>query len=96
MVELLEEAELSRRLGELPGWERRGDRLVRRFRFADFARAFGWMASVAVVAEKLDHHPEWRNVYGTVDVELTTHVAGGITERDLELAAEMDRLAGTD
>ena len=96
MIELLDEAELSSALQALPGWEGRGDRLVRTFRFPDFASAFGWMASVAVVAEKLDHHPEWRNVYATVEVELTTHVARGITERDTQLAAEMSRLARLD
>ena len=54
------------------------------------------MASVALVAERMNHHPEWRNVYGTVEVELTTHDAGGITQRDLELAREMGRLSGLD
>ena len=92
-IRRLDHAEVAERLESLPGWERRGDRLVRTFRFPDFVRAFGWMASVAVVAEKMDHHPEWRNVYGTVEVELTTHDAEGITERDAKLAAEMSRLA---
>ena len=90
----LDDAEIADGLGSLPGWERRGDRLARSFRFPDFVRAFGWMAAVALVAEKLDHHPEWRNVYGTVEVELTTHDADGITGLDLELAAEMNRLSG--
>ena len=89
----LSDSEISEGLASLPGWERRGDRLARSFRFGSFVRAFGWMASVALVAEKLDHHPEWRNVYGTVEVELTTHDADGITGVDLELAAEMSRLA---
>ena len=91
---LLREPEVSEELRSLPGWERRGDRLVRTFRFADFVRAFGWMTSVALVAEKMNHHPEWRNVYGTVEVELTSHDAGGITERDVRLAREMNRLFG--
>ena len=92
----LSETEVASRMESLPGWERRGDRIVRTFRFPDFVRAFGFMASAAVVAEKQNHHPEWRNVYGTVEVELTTHDAGGITERDFRLAGEMDRLSGLD
>ncbi|TFH22422.1 MAG: 4a-hydroxytetrahydrobiopterin dehydratase [Myxococcales bacterium] len=95
-MQCLTEAEIAQRLQPLPDWESRGDRIVRTFRFADFARAFSWMTSVAIVAERMNHHPEWRNVYGTVDVELTTHDAGGITENDVRLAAEMDRLAGMD
>ena len=91
-MEALDEAAITRQLESLPGWERRGDRIARTFRFASFVEAFGWMASVALVAEKMDHHPEWRNVYGTVEVELTTHDAGGLTERDMRLAAEMSRL----
>jgi len=68
--------------------------LVKRFRFKDFSAAWGWMARVALVAEKLDHHPEWLNVWNRVEVTLTTHDAGGLTELDLALAREMDRLAG--
>lgn len=70
------------------------DALVRSYRFGDFVEAFGFMARVALVAEKLDHHPEWSNVYRTVEVLLTTHDAGGLTALDLELARAMDRLAG--
>jgi 4a-hydroxytetrahydrobiopterin dehydratase len=92
-METLSEAEIAEQLESLPGWESRGDRIARSFRFGDFVRAFGWMTSVALVAEKLDHHPEWRNVYGRVEVELTTHDAGGVTGRDVQLAREMDRLA---
>jgi 4a-hydroxytetrahydrobiopterin dehydratase len=92
-IAALAEHEIRSRLEGRPGWELRGDRIVREFRFGSFVEAFGWMASVALVAEKLDHHPEWRNVYSRVAVELTTHAAGGVTERDLELAAAMDELA---
>ena len=81
-------------LAQRPGWQLRGDRIARSFRFADFAAAFGWMTSVALVAERLNHHPDWKNVYDRVEVELTTHDAGGLTERDFELAEAMDRLAG--
>jgi 4a-hydroxytetrahydrobiopterin dehydratase len=90
----LSEARVRALLAERPGWELRGDRIARSFRFADFVAAFGWMASVALVAERLNHHPDWKNVYDRVEVELTTHDAGGLTERDFELAAAMDRLAG--
>jgi 4a-hydroxytetrahydrobiopterin dehydratase len=80
-------------LAELPDWEHDGDAIAAGFRFADFARAFGFMASAAVVAEAMNHHPEWTNVYNRVDVRLVTHEVGGITERDLELAARMSELA---
>lgn len=81
------------KLSSLEGWQRRGDRIVAAYRFENFVEAFGWMTSVALVAERMDHHPEWRNVYGTVDVELSTHDAGGLTDRDFALASEMNRLA---
>ena len=69
------------------------DALVKTFRFKDFSQAFGWMTRVAMRAETLDHHPEWSNVYRTVDVTLSTHDAGGLTRLDVALAQEMDRLA---
>ena len=80
-------------LSERPDWEQHGDRITRTFQFADFATAFAWMSHVALAAEKLDHHPEWKNVYGRVEVELTTHDAGGLTRLDFELAAVMDAFA---
>ena len=76
-----------------PEWKLASDRISRSFRFGSFVEAFGWMSSVALVAEKLNHHPEWRNVYSKVEVDLSTHDVGGLSERDFELAAEMDRLA---
>ena len=93
-VSPLSEEEIAARLAERPGWERRDDRIVRSFRFGSFVEAFAWMTGVALVAEKLDHHPEWRNVYSTVDVELTSHDASGLTQRDFRLAKAMDELAG--
>src|SRR4249920_3928637 len=69
------------------------DAITRKFKFKDFNEAFGFMARAALVAEKLDHHPEWFNVYNQVDVTLATHDAGGVTERDIKLAEAMDRLA---
>jgi 4a-hydroxytetrahydrobiopterin dehydratase len=83
-------------LADLPGWgpvEGR-DAITRTFTFADFSEAFGFMARAALVAEKMDHHPEWTNVYKTVTVVLTSHDAGGVTRRDIALAAAMDRIAG--
>jgi 4a-hydroxytetrahydrobiopterin dehydratase len=83
-------------LGKLNGWnEVTGrDAITRKFVFKDFNQAFGFMARAALVAEKMDHHPEWSNVYKTVEVTLSTHDAGGLTELDAKLAGEMDRLAG--
>lgn len=84
-------------LDQLPGWSAgQGDReaLVKTFRFDDFNAAFGFMARVALMADKLDHHPEWFNVYNRVDVTLTTHDAGGVTELDVKLAQFMDQIAG--
>lgn len=83
-------------LAGLDGWtiEEGGAAIVRRFVFADFAAAFGFMAQAALAAEKLDHHPEWSNVYNRVEVRLTTHSARGLTARDFELARAMDRIAG--
>ena len=85
----------GRALARLTGWsEVKGrDAIGKKFVFADFNQAFGFMARVALAAEKLDHHPEWSNVYKTVEVTLSTHDAGGVTEHDIELARAMDRLA---
>ena len=83
-------------LGQLTGWaaaEGR-DALVRSFRFPDFQTAFAFMTRVALMAEKLDHHPEWTNVYGRVDVLLTTHDAGGVTDLDVQLALFIEDAAG--
>lgn len=83
-------------LARLKGWsEVNGrDAISRKFVFADFNQAFGFMTGAALVAEKMDHHPEWFNVYKTVEVTLSTHDAGGVTERDIQLAEAMDKLAG--
>lgn len=82
-------------LAQLSGWRNLDERdaIAKTFVFADFNAAFGFMTRVALVAEKLDHHPEWFNVYKTVEVTLATHDAGGVTERDIKLAAAMDRIA---
>jgi 4a-hydroxytetrahydrobiopterin dehydratase len=83
-------------LGKLNGWNEVSgrDAITKKFVFKDFNQAFGFMARAALVAEKMDHHPEWSNVYKTVEVTLSTHDAGGLTELDAKLAGEMDRLAG--
>ena len=83
-------------VARLSGWSavEGRDAIAKTFRFKDFNEAFGWMARVALAAEKLDHHPEWFNVYNRVDVVLATHDAGGVTELDLALAGVMDAAAG--
>src|SRR5207302_4345277 len=83
-------------LAKLIGWsEVKGrDAITKKFVFKDFNEAFGFMTRAALVAEKLDHHPEWFNVYKNVEVTLATHDAGGVTELDIKLAEAMNRLAG--
>ena len=80
--------EARTQLAALPHWQHDAQRgaIARRFRFADFRQAFGFMAQLALHAERLNHHPEWSNVYDRVDVVLTTHDAGGLTALDIELA----------
>jgi 4a-hydroxytetrahydrobiopterin dehydratase len=86
----------SAALGRLKGWSEVSgrDAISKKFVFADFNAAFGFMTRAALVAEKLDHHPEWFNVYKNVEVTLSTHDAGGVTERDIQLAEAMDKIAG--
>jgi 4a-hydroxytetrahydrobiopterin dehydratase len=83
-------------LAKLSGWSDVKDRdaITKKFVFKDFNEAFGFMTRAALVAEKMDHHPEWFNVYKTVEVTLSTHDAGGLTELDVKLAEAMNRLAG--
>lgn len=92
----LSKTDLDSALETLCGWEIRDAKLHRRFRFADFSEAFGFMTRAAFVAEKLDHHPDWSNVYATVIVDLVTHDAGGITSLDIRLAAAMNAIAHRD
>lgn len=84
----LTQAERDAALAELPEWTLRSDGLAieRHFKFADFSAAFAFMTRVALLAEKADHHPEWGNVYNRVEIALTTHDAGGLSERDVALA----------
>ncbi|MEM5470724.1 4a-hydroxytetrahydrobiopterin dehydratase [Hoeflea sp. AS60] len=91
----LDSTAISEKLAAVSSWEIDAGEtaLSRTFKFADFSEAFGFMARAALVADKLDHHPEWKNVYRTVDVRLTTHDAGGLTDLDFDLAIAMDRIA---
>ncbi len=91
---VLGEAELGAALEKLEGWSLEGGKLHREFRFADFNEAFGWMTRSALLAETANHHPEWSNVWNRVVVDLVTHDAGGITAKDVALAAAMNELAG--
>ena len=93
MANRLGDDEVAKRLKRLDGWELADGKLHREFKFDDFARAFGFMASAAIEADKMDHHPEWSNVYNKVSVDLTTHSENGITELDFELARRMNALA---
>ena len=97
MAAKLSSAARSAALAKLAGWQEASgrDAIVKTYVFADFNAAFGFMTRAALVAEKMDHHPEWFNVYNKVEVTLATHDAGGVTERDVKLAEAMDRLAGT-
>lgn len=91
----------SEALASLAGWSHDAtrDAITKKFKFRDFNAAFGWMTRVALLAEKMNHHPEWSNVYNRVDVTLTTHDAnegkGGLTEKDIKLAKAMDAYAAT-
>ncbi len=91
---LLSADELSAALAELPGWSLREGKLHRELRFANFSEAFGFMTRAALVAERMDHHPEWTNVWNRVEIDLVTHDSGGVTASDVALARELEKLAG--
>lgn len=95
MAERLSADARKQALGGIPGWtEVQGREAIgKTFVFKDFNEAFGFMTRAALVAEKMNHHPEWRNVYKTVEVALSTHDAGGVTKLDVELAAAMNAIA---
>jgi 4a-hydroxytetrahydrobiopterin dehydratase len=97
MAEILTDAERDEQLAPLldKGWQlvEGRDALTKEFEFRNFIRAFGWMTQVAIHAEKLNHHPEWSNVYNKVTVTLSTHDAGGLTELDAKLAKRMEALS---
>ena len=89
----LSKTEVTNKLKKLSGWKlvKGRNAITKTFKFKNFTEAFGWMTSVALYAEKKDHHPEWFNVYSTVEVTLSTHDAGGVTNLDLDMAREMNR-----
>jgi 4a-hydroxytetrahydrobiopterin dehydratase len=91
---LLTDAEIDMALAGLAGWQKHTDKpaIDKSFRFKNFVEAFGFMTKVALLAEKLDHHPEWSNVYRTVDITLTTHDSGGVTSLDVTLATQIEAL----
>ena len=91
---VLAATEVDDRLSRLDGWDLDGGKLHRELRFADFSEAFGFMARVALAAEKLDHHPDWSNSWNTVVIDISSHDAGGVTERCFALAEAVDRAAG--
>lgn len=96
MVEQLTDEERARALDRLDEWDydESRDAITRRFTFDDFSAAFAFMTRVALLAEKADHHPEWANVWNRVDILLTTHDAGGLSERDIKMARAIDALTG--
>ena len=87
-------AEIAEALQTLPGWAVQEDKLHKEYKFPDFVHAFGFMATSAIAIERMNHHPEWFNVYNRVVVDLTTHDAGGISNQDFKLAALLDSIAG--
>jgi 4a-hydroxytetrahydrobiopterin dehydratase len=93
-VKKLTDTELNANLAELSGWTIEDGKLHKQFQFNSFVEAFGFMASVALVAESMNHHPEWFNVYNRVTIDLMTHDADGISALDFELAKRVDELAG--
>lgn len=95
MAERLDGTQRAAALAQLRGWSLAKDReaIQKLFKFKDFNAAFGFMARAALVAERMDHHPEWCNVYNRIDVTLSTHDVGGLTRLDIELAAAMDAIA---
>jgi 4a-hydroxytetrahydrobiopterin dehydratase len=92
-MQKLSESDLQTALAQLPGWQIDQGKLHREYKFPDFIHAFGFMSTAALAIEKMGHHPEWFNVYNRVTVDLTTHDAQGITQKDLELARLLDATA---
>lgn len=91
-IKKLSEEAIKLNLSKLSGWEIKNNKLHKLFKFKNFNQAFSFMTGVAMVCEKMNHHPEWSNVYGNVDVSLTTHRVAGLTELDFKLAEKIDKL----
>ncbi len=96
MIPRLTQNEISQGLAALPNWalDDGATGIVRSFKFRDFVEAFGFMTRVALLAEKADHHPEWSNVYNRIEIRLSTHDCGGLSKRDMVLAAKIDAVVG--
>lgn len=92
-IPILTDSEIQAALGKLPGWSVQNGKLHRDYAFPDFVHAFGFMATAAIAIEAMNHHPEWSNVWNRVSIDLTTHDSGGITAKDVELAAKLESLA---
>ena len=88
------DSQIEEALLELPGWSQEGEAIVKTYEFGDFPTAMAFMASAVGAIDTMDHHPEWTNVYSRVDVRLTSHDVGGVTDRDLRLATTLEGLAG--
>ncbi len=93
-IDALTTEQISERLSEYPNWTLKENKLYRRLVFENFIHAFGFMSQVAIIAETMNHHPEWANVYRTVDIYLTTHDANGVSEKDFALLEEIEKLIG--
>jgi 4a-hydroxytetrahydrobiopterin dehydratase len=89
-IEKMTPQQIEAGLQELPGWNVKADKLHRELKFKNFVQAWGFMTQVAILAEQMNHHPEWSNVYSQVTIDLSTHEAGGISQRDFELARKID------
>jgi 4a-hydroxytetrahydrobiopterin dehydratase len=93
-VEKMTKEQIEAGLNNLNGWELKNDKLHRELKLKNFVQAFGFMSQVAILAEKANHHPEWSNVYSRVTIDLTTHEAGGISQRDFDLAGKINEILG--
>jgi len=90
-VEKLSAQQIEKSLKNLPGWQIKDDKLHRELKFKNFVQAWGFMTQAAILAQSMDHHPEWSNVYNQVTIDLTTHEAGGISQRDFDLAQQINQ-----
>tara|TARA_B110000438_G_scaffold289019_1_gene323143 strand:- start:101 stop:385 length:285 start_codon:yes stop_codon:yes gene_type:complete len=91
-IKKLSKDQIAKALGSLQGWQLQDSKIHKEYFFKNFVEAFGFMSSVALLAERADHHPEWFNVYNRVNIELTTHDVEGLSQRDFKLAAQIDTL----
>tara|TARA_Y100001968_G_scaffold258233_1_gene245168 strand:+ start:1001 stop:1288 length:288 start_codon:yes stop_codon:yes gene_type:complete len=92
MASLISKNQLNNFINENPSWSLYNEKLKKEFKFDNFIEAFGFMSKVALISEKMDHHPTWQNTYNKVTIELTTHDAGGLTSNDIRLAESIDKL----